>query len=135
MQYFGTWVNIVLYIVRCEEDYNGKVLFSLFPSRNGRNQMINHGKYQKKLKSSVCYSRCFWMGIGKKRDIGINDKKCPFILSCFLSICEYSFDFWGLCPHKIILHILCYDIRLYFLHKLWTCAQISQHWLHVQSFQ
>jgi hypothetical protein len=49
VQYFGTWVNVCLYIVSCKVDYDVKVMFSLFPSHSGRNQMLNLEKKNRKI--------------------------------------------------------------------------------------
>jgi hypothetical protein len=49
VQYFGTWVNICVYIVSCKEDCNVNVMFGLFPSPSGGNQMFNFGKHHKRL--------------------------------------------------------------------------------------
>jgi len=45
VQYFGTLVNSCLYIASCKEEYNVKVMLSLFPSTSGRNQMFIRGKH------------------------------------------------------------------------------------------
>ena len=62
VQYFGTWVNFCLFIISCKEDYKAKVMFSLFPSPSGRNQMFNNGKHQKKC-SRIYVSRGVLHGI------------------------------------------------------------------------
>jgi len=46
-------------------DYNVKVMFSLFPSPSGRNQMFNHGKHHKSY--SCVYISCGVFGWGSDR--------------------------------------------------------------------
>ena len=76
MQYFGTWVNFCLFIISCKEDYNAKVMFSLFPSPSGRNQIFNNGKHQKNY-SRVCYSWYFAWGSGSKEIPDLMQKVSP----------------------------------------------------------
>ena len=47
-------------------DYNGKVMFSLFPSPSGRNQMLNHGKLQKNYSRWYVIRGVFGWGSGSK---------------------------------------------------------------------
>jgi hypothetical protein len=100
----------------------------------GETKSHTHAKYEEKLRLSVFYFLCFWLGCGKTKYLGPNESKysldlmcCWFTLACSCSLLvsftsiwtfvTFSHDLFRVCLSVVILSC----IKEYALSFLSTC--------------